>query len=338
MAFKNVALHGLLSLALGSVIFLRRSFCRWPSWFSLIFSCVILLPLWIFRLREGGTPFYPADAIIWPQLLPPGVAEIWSFIAHPVQEMGWERWSGLPKFLGQIPLLTAAIGSLTIAWAYLRRRETPLFSQAAIGGLIACFGLYLAIWPAFYHSGIYARFLAPLTAFLLFAFIYLGARTHLLKQSWFPLLALGLLANSGSDVKFAKLKRSWDKTGYQTLAEQEPTLEPIRWGQRHLKTFNRMVSSRPEKYFFSGLWLYGVNSWASYHWFEQLRTQLEVGALASSIDAVIIPKDFEYKPASYDKTGFSSYLISSIIPYCERNWHRQDFTTATLYYDPANLK
>lgn len=338
LGLKNVAIHGLLVLAAVSILRCGRGFWRRPEALAIGMGLLFCVPLWVYRILQGGTPFYPADAIVWPDILPEGVAASWHSIAFPEHEVGLKRWSGLPNLLAEMPLLALAIAVAGVAFIFKNRTLLPRdqHAQRRLLDWMTCLIFFLASWPLFYYSGIYPRFLAPLTGLLFLAFLMTAENFWLARRRVFYGLALVLLLNSGTDVKLITLKRSWDQTGFSVMAHQEPTLLPIRWARDHLQHLERIVSSRPEKYFFTGKWLYNVNSWESAAWASELMRAVSENDLSAATDAVIIPKEFLTSKERHAK--LLEYFLKELVPYCQKSWEQVEFDRAFLFYDKSNLK
>ena len=280
----------------------------WRSVWPLAVVGGIILGASMLRSFVGTrTLLYPADA---PYLGSPAAdAETfayWRFIAFSTGEPIWARLAGAWDVAVRGPAI--AVWLLTVGWVALVQARREPHAQASapalwriVRRLLWFVVAYAMLWPVFYDSAIYTRFVAGyVAALLLLAWVAtIALRPGPSQRVLWVLAFAGALAVSSADELARKMGRWNSQSLVAAFRDQFPRYDVATAVNAVVGERDTVLSDGPEKLFFRGASLCGAIAPGERRVWDDLARAPQASAQRYRVGAVVIEAWQEGRPDNH---------------------------------------
>jgi hypothetical protein len=206
--------------------FSGESFKRWSP---LLMIGMFVIGLNVLKsLMLTGSPFYPMDSRWFDTDFSGEITRTYwrevAFTEHP--EHFTAGWLGLFKLVKQSLGLTILIPVLAMICFVLRKKGDLSTRPVPMGSVLLFLAIYSLLWPLFFRSDIYSRFVAPATGgCIVLCVAMLSYLPNVLFRRLTGFLIVLMLATSNLEVKANQMFRWNQGSTRDAMASQFPILE-----------------------------------------------------------------------------------------------------------------
>jgi hypothetical protein len=290
--------HAVLAFGLLLLPQLKKDRLRgWHQWWPLLaFGILCCTALFVKNITLTNSLLYPADGSLFP-------SDVYGEVTHAYwrknsygNEGFFQRYLG-PYFLwarrpGFIGVLVLVLGLVAYKW------KTIPWSNLKFG--LAFLGVFWLLWPFFFRSDIYARFVAPMSFGLGMIVFLFALNLKSINRTVLILISLIALAFSSTEVILTKLVvwNSGDAASAMTL--QWPRVRTTHFLENKTDSTELIVVDDASKAFFNSGILHGIIGPKELNAWEEFKQAPKETALRYKVVALVKAASDEYNPHSFD--------------------------------------